>query len=107
MHFGNEVLKILNDKYPARDVLIEMGIDIKGVRESDIAELTIRMKNKYTKFYFKSHPRVSDGRTVLSLHVYGVTKHENDVVLVINDWLEIINNEFEITELTKIRKMLK
>ena len=98
----NEVLKILNDKYPARDVLIEMGIDIKGVRESDIAELTIRMKNKYTKFYFKSHPRVSDGE-LLSLHLR-VTKHENDVVLVINDWLEIINNEFEITELTKIRK---
>jgi nicotinamide-nucleotide amidase len=103
----NEVLKILNDKYPARDVLIEMGIDIKGVRESDIAEMTIRMKNKYPKFYFKSHPRVSDGETVLSLHVYGVTKNENDVVLVINDWLEIINNEFKITELTKIRKMLK
>jgi nicotinamide-nucleotide amidase len=103
----SEVLKILNDKYPARDVLTEMGIDIKGVRESDIAEMTIRMKNKYPKFYFKSHPRVSDGETVLSLHVYGVTKHENDVVLVINDWLEIINNEFEITELTKIKKMLK
>lgn len=103
----NEVLKILNDKYPARDVLIEMGIDIKGPRESDIAELTIRMKNKYPKFYFKSHPRVSDGEIVLSLHVYGVTKHENDVVLVINDWLEMINNEYEITELTKIKKMLK
>lgn len=103
----NEVLKLLNDKYPSRDLLIEMGIDIKGVRESDIAELTIRIKNKYPNFYFKSHPRINDGETVLSLHVYGVAEHENDVVLVIKDWLEIINDEFEITQLTKIKKMIK
>ncbi len=91
----NQIIPILVETF-GRSEIHEFGFELFGTGESTISHITNKFVKKYPDIYFKTHPRKTNGKYWLSLHLYSTKVSEEKVKEVAEEWREAILAEFSI-----------
>ena len=84
--------------------MIEFGFNLKGVGESRITEITDKVREKYPKIGFKSHPKHDETGYWLALHTYNIGNDENIVKEACQSWFNELQHAFDV-ELSNIKSI--
>ncbi len=92
--FENGVVSILESVHGMQSRLVEWGLDVRGVRESEISQLIDKVRLEYPSVEFKSHPREDDQGKFLSLHTYAITSEPDQVKEALERWIDILEDNY-------------
>ncbi len=96
--FEEHVVPLVEDlnKYNSR--LFEFGVDIRGVRESDISHIIDQVRRDHGDINFKSHPKKDENGVFLGLHTYAIIEDPERVKTALEDWLGRLAKDFDFTQ---------
>jgi len=99
------VLPVIQQEFGLDWVLQEVGVDVRGVRESDIAFLTDKVRAHFPGVNFKSHPKKDETGYYLSLHTYQFGTGNTEVNNALQEWMETIREKFTV-EFQEVKKFM-
>ena len=105
--FSQQIAPLLNKKFEFDEETYEFGVDVRGVRESDLTEFTTQVMKEFPNISFKSHPKKDEEGFFLSLHTYAITTDRKQVENALRKWIEIIEMKYTVTKMTDIRSVME